>query len=181
MSCDDSVKNKHDIFRLTRLNGEKRILSAFFRLCNISVVKFQCPTYTFYSDFLKIDFFFPCQLVLCDTVPLAVILPKQWNLKTAKPSSIAYQECKYQSQCINLMDTHKMYASWIISTCKSTYFINYICQQFYIYIGKKYEKPYTEWYVPRTWIWVWIAFVYWLRIKMIKDKSVGYFSYRAFQ
>ena len=79
------------------------------------------------------------------------------------------------------MDTHKMYASWIISTCKSTYFINYICKQFYIYIGKKYEKPYKEWYVPRTWIWVWIAFVYWLRIKMIKDKSVGYFSYRAFQ
>ena len=79
------------------------------------------------------------------------------------------------------MDTHKMYASWTFSTCKSTYFINYICKQFYIYIGKKYEKPYKEWYVPRTLIWVWIAFVYWLRIKMIKDKSVGYFSYRAFQ
>jgi len=35
---------------LPSLNG---ILSVLLRLCNISVVKFQCPTFTFYSDFLK--------------------------------------------------------------------------------------------------------------------------------
>jgi len=27
----------------------------FLRLCNVSVVKLQCPTYTVYSDFLEID------------------------------------------------------------------------------------------------------------------------------
>ena len=51
---------------LPRLNG---ILSAFLRLCIISVVKF--PTYTFYSDFLKIEFDKKTrQLVICDTAPL---------------------------------------------------------------------------------------------------------------
>ena len=36
------------------------------------MVKFQRPTYTFYCDFLKIDFLiiFLRQLVICDTVPL---------------------------------------------------------------------------------------------------------------
>ena len=50
--CEDSVKNKYEFLDLPCLNGviscdkKKRsksgILSAFLRLCNISVDKFQC-------------------------------------------------------------------------------------------------------------------------------------------
>ena len=47
-----------DFLDFTIENKAKNVIhSAFLRLCNISVVKFQCPTYTFYSDFLKIDLF----------------------------------------------------------------------------------------------------------------------------
>jgi len=50
-------------------------LSAYLRLCNISVVKFLCPTYTFYSNFLKINYlFFYVSWSSCDTVPLKVII-----------------------------------------------------------------------------------------------------------
>ena len=53
MSFDNSVKNKPDIFRLItfkrvkKITIENNIISAFLRLCNISLVKFQCPSCTF--------------------------------------------------------------------------------------------------------------------------------------
>ena len=51
--CDLSLmmfKNEL-VKRNIRKQSENGILSAFLGLCSISVAKFQCPTYTFYSDF----------------------------------------------------------------------------------------------------------------------------------
>jgi len=68
-----------DVYNLCKNNfydikkNEKGILSSFLRLCNISVVKFQCLTYKLYSVFFKSTLlFFSRQLVISDTVHLRV-------------------------------------------------------------------------------------------------------------
>ena len=80
MSWDDSDKNKHDNCRIKfkRVNiydrkySENGILSAFIRLCNLSVVTFQCPTYKINTDFL--DIFFLCQLVIWSSVAFTIAI-----------------------------------------------------------------------------------------------------------
>jgi len=54
MSYDDSDNNNNDVVKLCdkKPYNEYGIVSAFLRLCNLSLVTFQCLKYKYNTDFL---------------------------------------------------------------------------------------------------------------------------------